>query len=540
MNSKTEALANRLKTISSYSSDKIKNKYLSNKEKIENEILLMNKETKNDIKLALNKYTFNNEVFIPTPLRITKKEYIGKNYLLNNLVNFERNNLRMKNYITPLNTESKIFAKQYQLIMDENKEHQSNYLGNLQNFYKQKGYNINGIGNVKEIFNPSFLLDNNFGANIVDDAFRYGYKENKTDFNADENLMKKWSNGIIETKENRSKQNKDNEQKDIDAIFERDADINKKKLELEEERANMEFQQKIEALKKKLLEEDKIKNMSKKEYFKYSLNLKKEINKTKKTLEDLSSTNASINKSNNITLKSIPRNIIHKTYKIIHPSSDKNYKQKIVFTSITRTRKNTEDNYLDKMKAKSRKTSIKKSDDFFISLDKEKDKNKRKLPKIKIASANESNNTSKEKIKEKKGKINKSKKQIKELNDLYHLVSNNKEDFFDKYPNNSVEKYFKKYTKKVLPVLNVKKGSNVHGIFDDFQQIVNKNNLDKITKSSNELKKKFRNNANSSFNKFENNNYSNIDKLKEMDERIPVMHYIFAEELMTKKSTNDE
>ena len=141
MNSKTEALANRLKTISSYSSDKIKNKYLSNKEKIENEILLMNKETKNDIKLALNKYTFNNEVFIPTPLRITKKEYIGKNYLLNNLVNFERNNLRMKNYITPLNTEAKIFAKQYQLIMDENKEHQSNYLGNLQNFYKQKGYN---------------------------------------------------------------------------------------------------------------------------------------------------------------------------------------------------------------------------------------------------------------------------------------------------------------------------------------------------------------------------------------------------------------
>ena len=64
--------------------------------------------------------------------------------------------------------------------------------------------------------------------------------------------------------------------------------------------------------------------------------------------------------------------------------------------------------------------------------------------------------------------------------------------------------------------------------------------MDKITKSSNELKKKFRNNANSSFNKFENNNYSNIDKLKEMDERIPVMHYIFAEELMTKKSTNDD
>ena len=125
----------------------------------------MNKETKNDIKLALNKYTFNNEVFIPTPLRITKKEYIGKNYLLNNLVNFERNNLRMKNYITPLNTEAKIFAKQYQLIMDENKEHQMGYLSDLTKFYKSQGYKLNGIGNVKEIFNPSFLLDNNFGNN---------------------------------------------------------------------------------------------------------------------------------------------------------------------------------------------------------------------------------------------------------------------------------------------------------------------------------------------------------------------------------------
>ena len=543
MNSKTETLSNRLKTISSYSSDKMKNKFLSNKKKIENEILLMNNETKKDIKLALNKYTFNNEVFLPTPLRITKKEYIGKNYLLNNLVNFERNNMRMKNYIKPLNTEAKIFFKQYQLIMDENKEHQSNYLGNLQKFYRQKGYNINGIGNVKEIFNPSFLLDNNFGNNIVDDAFRYGYKEYKADFNADENLMKKWNNGITETKDNRSKQDKGNENKDINAIFERDADMNKKKLELEEERANMEFQQKIESIKKKLLEEDKIKNMTKKEYNKYSSNLKKEINKTKKTIEDLSSTNASIdksNKSNNTNLKSIPKNKIHKTYKIIHPSHNKNYKQKIVFTSITRTRKNTEDNFMNKMKAKSKKSSPKKSEDFFISLDKEKEKNKRKLPKIKIASANESNNATKENLKEKKEKINKSKEQIKELNDLYNLVSNNKEDFFTKYPNNNVEKYFKKYTKKVLPVLNIKKGSNVHGIFDDFQQISNKNNLDKITKSSNELKKRFRNNANTSLNEYKNNNYTSFDKLKEMDEKIPIMHYIFAEELMIKKSSNDE
>ena len=192
------------------------------------------------------------------------------------------------------------------------------------------------------------------------------------------------------------------------------------------------------------------------------------------------------------------------------------------------------------MKTKSLKSSPKKSREFFISIDQEKEKNKRKLPKIKILTTDEKiNDNSKEKSKEKKRRMNKSKKQLKELNDLYCLVSNNKENFFDKYPSQSVEKYFKKYTKKRLPILNIKKGSNVHGLFDDFQQIVSKNNLNKITKSSNDIKKRLGNNTNSSFNQFENNSFD-LEKIQEMDEKIPVMHYIFAEELMTKKSTNDE
>ena len=78
------------------------------KEKIAKEILLMNKDTKNEVQSALNKYTFSNEVFIPTPLRITKKEYFGKDYLLNNLVDFERNSLQKKQLIEPLNTETKL------------------------------------------------------------------------------------------------------------------------------------------------------------------------------------------------------------------------------------------------------------------------------------------------------------------------------------------------------------------------------------------------------------------------------------------------
>ena len=127
MYSKTETNTSQLLTIPSVSSDQLKNQYMKSKEKIAKEILLMNKDTKNEVQSALNRYTFSNEVFIPTPLRITKKEYFGKDYLLNNLVDFERNSLQKKQLIEPLNTETKRFAKQYKLIMDENQDHQMNY-----------------------------------------------------------------------------------------------------------------------------------------------------------------------------------------------------------------------------------------------------------------------------------------------------------------------------------------------------------------------------------------------------------------------------
>ncbi len=543
MNSKTEGGLNRLRTISSLPTSKLYIQTLSNNEKIANEFLLMSKETKSEVQGALNKYTFNNEVFIPTPLRISKKEYQNKNYLLNNLVNFEKDTLKRRSYIEPLRTETKRFSKQYQLLMYENKEHQQMYLEDLKKYYKSNGYKLNGIGNVDQIFNPSFLLDNNFGNNISDDAFRYGDKEYKNDFNFDENLMSLWNKGISETKDNRSKLSKENEDRDIDDFFQREEDINKKKLILEEERMNIDFKRQLESIKMKLLEEKKIRNMSKKAYSKYSSELKKEINKTKKTIEDLSTLNSSYNKTRNNKIESIPKNIINKTYKIIHPTHDKNYKQKIVFSSENNKRKSLEDSPSSKAKKKSQISSPKKSD-FFISLDKDKDKEKKKnkliLPNIQIVKTEGKKNKSKDKSLNKKGKITKSKKQIKELNDLYNLVSKNKEDFFENYPNKRVENYFTKFVKKRLPVLNVKKGSNVHGIFDDFQQIVNKKNFYKIAKSSNDIKKDFdKNKKNLSANKEENINKFDCDKIQEIDEQIPVMHYMFAEELMAMKNNGD-
>ena len=104
-----------------------------------------------------------------------------------------------------------------------------------------------------------------------------------------------------------------------------------------------------------------------------------------------------------------------------------------------------------------------------------------------------------------------------------------------------MKKYFKKYTKKKIPVLNIEKGSNVRGIFDDFQMIVNKKNFHKIAKSSNDIKKEFEGNQINSINLNENtNSYFDVSKIQEIDEKIPVMHYMFAEDLMIKKSTENE
>ena len=78
MLSKTENFSPHLNTITSLPPSKSPNQYLSSKKKIANELLLMNNETRNEIRSALNKYTFTNEVFIPTPLRITKKNISEK------------------------------------------------------------------------------------------------------------------------------------------------------------------------------------------------------------------------------------------------------------------------------------------------------------------------------------------------------------------------------------------------------------------------------------------------------------------------------
>ena len=136
----------------------------------------------------------------------------------------------------------------------------------------------------------------------------------------------------------------------------------------------------------------------------------------------------------------------------------------------------------------------------------------------------------------------KQKQKIKELDHLYNMVYNNKTNFFEKYPYKSVLGYFKKYTNKRIPAVNFKKGSNIHGLFEDLQQAVSKNNFYKIAESSNNIKRELIDDNNNRITSYKNkylNKRFDVDKIQEMDNKIPDLHYFLAENLLvnrTKKS----
>ena len=193
----------RLRKISSRKRKNNPYEILSSQKKIENEIGSMTKKNRNEFRDALNKYSFDSEVFIPKSISINKNEYKQKNYLLNNLVSFECKSQERKKIVEPLRKETDRFTKQYKLIKDENEEHQKHYLKNLENYYQDIGYNVNSIEykNTENIFSPSSVLDHNFGINIQDDAYKYSNIDLKKDYNKDQKLLKKWLKGIQDTKE---------------------------------------------------------------------------------------------------------------------------------------------------------------------------------------------------------------------------------------------------------------------------------------------------------------------------------------------------
>ena len=549
------------------------------RKKVENEISSMTKETRDEFRDALNKYSFDTEVFIPKTLSINKNEYKNKNYLINNLVHYEKKSTERKRIVEPLKKETNRFTKQYKLIKEENEEHQQDYLKSLENFYSNIGYNQKSLDKMNEnIFMPSTALDHDFGINIGEDAFKYNHIDLRSVFSRDQDLMKQWQQSIKETKENKNRSKKHRGENELDL----EEDQEKKEKEKEKEMKKSLFQKELDKIKYNLMEENRIRNMSRKEYYYYNRKIKNDILTTKKLLKefDEDKSQSYLNPIKLTLSNNEDDNKILKSYKIIHPSQPKNYKEKIVFASLDVNNKNKEKkikkeknklikNYLTpkftiKERIRNKSPISITENNVFISLDKDKSSiDKIDLPKLplilnteqdynkpnkkgKINNENQDNEKDKDKDKDKnKNEIKsevmiKKTKQEKDLDKLYHLVYNNK-NFLEKYPSKSVEAYFRKYTKKKLPILNYKKGSNIHGLLDDFQHIIKKKDFYKFAETSNEVKEQLIHKKGlSDSNIIEDKSMSlDVEKLEELENKIPELHYIFAENLLTNKEKKE-
>ena len=551
----------KIKLQKNYSPRRGENNYeiLSTKKKIENEIASITKENRNEFREALSKYSFDTEVFIPKTISINKNEYKDKNYLLNNLVSFENKSQERKRLVEPLRKETNRFSKQYKLIREENEEHQKDYLRSLENYYNEIGYNVDSIEYKKtdNIFSPSSILDHNFGINVQDDAYKYSSIDLKQDYNRDQKLLKKYQKGIKETKENKSRIKRIQEENEMRGIENEEV----KELDREKEMKKVIFQKQLEKLKHKLMEENRISNMNKEEYFYYSRRIKNDIQNTKKLLEEFNETkNNSYFNQNKLSINNLRENRITKTYKILHPKQQKNYKEKIVYSSLDLSDKKNSSKKEKKKKVIKNyltpKYQIRKNlnekptvsiteNNIFMSSDIKKRDTLPKLPTI-LNIEQDYNETYKKSKKNSlyKNDVIKSEmmirklKQEDELDNLYNLVYSNKNNILEGYPSKSVETYFRKYTNKRIPTVNYKKGSNIHGLLEDLQQIIKKKDFYKIAESSNDVKKEYINKRGLTYDKLINNKNFDVDKIQELDNKIPELHYIFAENLLTNKAKN--
>ena len=87
---------------------------------------------------SLDKYKFQMEVYVPQSMRISKKEYYDKNYMLNNLVRTQFKIEGEKNKISKIAKETKKFSNQYKLVKSDNKKKKKEYLLGLEKYHIKK------------------------------------------------------------------------------------------------------------------------------------------------------------------------------------------------------------------------------------------------------------------------------------------------------------------------------------------------------------------------------------------------------------------
>ena len=452
---------------------------------------------------SLDKYKFQMEVYVPQSMRISKKEYYDKNYMLNNLVRTQFKIEGEKNKISKIAKETKKFSNQYKLVKSDNQNKQKEYLLGLEKEYKNKKLKEISYKKDENIFTPSFLLDVNYGNNLESDTYKYGQNN---DFYLDESKRDKYLLQKFYDVINRKDKKEENNQK-IDENMNKEDD-------------------KITQIKNELKEQLKIQNMTRKEYFNYSNKLKKEINKIKDMIESGSKTNYKINNKstdfnklenntkNEKNINSYTYKSTEKNEKVNKPNNLKMEKNKIILSELNLSNKENE--------------GTKKLKKYNNNIENTKKKNLiDKIPKLTLKKINQ-------KVNKNKGEI-KDSKEFK-LNQLYNTLSTRLNSNNSELPYKQMNQYFLMYSPKKLPKVNIEKGSNIHGLVETAQNIINDNNIVGFSKLNESLKKDIYDN-NNNYKKFENFKDKGVEteNIINLDKKILGLHYEFADSLLSNK-----
>ena len=631
---------NKFTTENSRDNTNLQTEYLTYHKKLKNEMEAIPKEHKKLFRNALNKYSFDMEVYIPHLSDKNKKVYPNKNYLINKLIRYEK--------FVNLNKEKKEknsrgltkFSKYYNYIQDNNAK-QRDYINNLLETYKNKGYELYNIEYKKKdnIFNRSILLDHNLGDDSNMDALKYGNNdENKKNFITDNQLLLKFNNIIHESKSPNAinrKKNNNNYNHFSDNI---NAFIKGTKNNLEEKQKKL-IKKKKKKKKKKDKKNEKSTSLEEKSIIK---NIEDEIELNKKEKNDNNNNNNSLNQINNdnkeednlnTSIKSNKNDNTITTYygneslvfnesknnqeneNIIKNKSNLKYstfrgggknekkeltfnidvnindnknknnfslndynnnlkKNKYLLTSLNKVKlfkKEKQDNNIDI----NDKLSIFKDKEFdtkYMNKFKSKQNLKLNLPDIIPTSTSYNKNKSSYKLsyfnkniikdnnldginninsktKSKENNIQKKIKNLKEvfskkysksdlekvkkreINNLYSTINGN-QNFFSEYPFDKVENYFRTFKNMKIPKINPNKGNNIHPLLDEKENIVKEKELYKIAKALNETKKDMYLRSTGTLDNFEKIETLDFEKIKEYDDKIPLLKYDFAENIL--------
>ena len=119
----------------------------------------------------------------------------------------------------------------------------------------------------------------------------------------------------------------------------------------------------------------------------------------------------------------------------------------------------------------------------------------------------------------------------RQLTELYDKLNNRTSNSI--FPQKQINQYFNKYSSRRIPIPNSDRGSNIHGLVEEVQTIVNDNNFAGFARLNNNAKRdvkyKNRNEEN------QNKNIVDDDYIMDLDNKILGMHYDFTDKLLSNK-----